>query len=163
MTRRQSLPADRQERMLGEARTALFSFSDSEANLAQVARLAIPALADGCVIPLRDRDGRMRLLTALHSDADRLAALETLHRREALGVASEEGPYGPPEPLRHPARPPPAHPPRHRNRHRRHPPKSQKPLAEEIAIRCGMRVEARKKRVFGVSRGFSILSPEPGP
>jgi len=36
-------------------------------------------------------------------------------------------------------------------------------LAEEIAIRCGMRVEARKKRVFGVSRGFSILSPEPGP
>lgn len=35
-------------------------------------------------------------------------------------------------------------------------------LAEEIAIRCGMRVEARKKRVFGVSRGFSILSFEDG-
>ena len=35
-------------------------------------------------------------------------------------------------------------------------------LAEEIANRCGMRVEARKKRVFGVSRGFSILSFEDG-
>jgi chlorobactene glucosyltransferase len=32
-------------------------------------------------------------------------------------------------------------------------------LAEEIAIRCGMSVEARTERVFGVSRGFSILSP----
>jgi hypothetical protein len=36
-------------------------------------------------------------------------------------------------------------------------------LAAEIATRFGMRVEARKKRVFGVSRGFSILCPERGP
>ena len=41
--------------------------------------------------------------------------------------------------------------------------KAESRLAEEIANRCGMRVEARKKRVFGVSRGFSILCPEPGP
>ncbi len=36
--------------------------------------------------------------------------------------------------------------------------RAERRLAEEIAIRCGMRVESRKKRVFGVSRGFSILS-----
>jgi chlorobactene glucosyltransferase len=36
-------------------------------------------------------------------------------------------------------------------------------LAAEIAARFRMRVEARKKRVFGVSRGFSILCPGPGP
>jgi len=93
MTRHQSLPADRRDRVLGEARSALFSSIDSEANLTQVARLAIPTLADGCVIHLRDRDGRMRLLTALHADTDRSAALEALHRGEVLGVPSEEGPW----------------------------------------------------------------------
>lgn len=40
--------------------------------------------------------------------------------------------------------------------------KAERRLADEIAIRCGMRVEARKKRIFGLSRGFSILTPEPG-
>ncbi len=41
--------------------------------------------------------------------------------------------------------------------------KAESRLAEEIAARSGMRVEARTKRVFGVSRGFSILCPEPDP
>jgi signal transduction histidine kinase len=66
---------------------------DTDGNLGQVARLLIPALADGCVIHLADRDGRMRLLSALHVDADRLAPLQTLHRREQPGGASEEGPW----------------------------------------------------------------------
>jgi len=72
---------------------ALFSSVDSEANLARFAQLTIPALADGCVIHLVDGRGRLRLVTALHADADRLAALETLHRREGLSPASEEGPW----------------------------------------------------------------------
>lgn len=93
MTRDQGLSAGRRDRVLGDARTLLFSSLDCEANLAQVGRLAVPALADGCVIHLLDRDGGMRLLTALHGDTDRLAALQTLHRREALGVLSEEGPW----------------------------------------------------------------------
>ncbi len=93
MRRYQSLPADRRGRVLGKARAVLFSSVDSEATLAEVARLAIPELADGCVIHLRDRDGRMRLLTARHADKDRLAALEALHRGEGLGVPSEEGPW----------------------------------------------------------------------
>jgi signal transduction histidine kinase len=93
MTTHQGLPADRRDRVLAEARMVLFSSGDCEANLAHVARLAIPALADGCVIHMLDRDGRMRLLAALHSDSDRLAALQTLHRREAGGVPAEEGPW----------------------------------------------------------------------
>jgi signal transduction histidine kinase len=93
MTRHQGLPSDRRERVLGEARTALFSSLDCEANLAQVARLAIPTLADGCVIHLLDGEGRMRLVAALHADTDRLAALQSLHRREAGGVPSEGGPW----------------------------------------------------------------------
>ena len=36
--------------------------------------------------------------------------------------------------------------------------KAERRLAEEIAIRFRMRVDARTKRVFGLSRGFSILS-----
>jgi signal transduction histidine kinase len=93
MTRSKGLPSDRRERILGEARTALFSSVDTETNLAEVARLAIPALADGCVIHLADRDGTMRLLAALHVDPDRLAPLQNLHRREESGKASEEGPW----------------------------------------------------------------------
>lgn len=94
MTRHQGLPADRRDRVLEDARMVLFSSTDCETNLTQVGRMAVPALADGCVIHLLDRDGGMRLITALHADADRLAALQKLHGRDALGVLSEEGPWG---------------------------------------------------------------------
>ncbi len=93
MTSGEGLPSDRRERVLGEARAALFSSLDTEANLTQVARLAIPALADACVIHLADDDGRMRLLAALHVDADRLAPLQNVHRREESARSSEEGPW----------------------------------------------------------------------
>jgi signal transduction histidine kinase len=79
--------------VLAEARTALLSSLDTEANLARVARLAVPALGDGCVIHLRDREGRMRLLVALHAQEERVSLLETLHRREAGGPPSEDGPW----------------------------------------------------------------------
>ncbi len=41
--------------------------------------------------------------------------------------------------------------------------RAERRLAEEIAARCRMRVDAPKTRVFGLSRGFSILSPEREP
>jgi signal transduction histidine kinase len=104
MARSQNLPSDWRERVLGEARAAIFSSVDTETNLAQVARLAIPTLADGCVIHLKDREGRMRLVTALHADADRQVPLQSLHRRQET-TGSEPGPWnvlrsGEPELLR---------------------------------------------------------------
>jgi signal transduction histidine kinase len=66
---------------------------DCESNLARVARLAVPALADGCVIHLRDRDDRMRLLVAIHAQEERISLLEMLHRRDGGEPVSEEGPW----------------------------------------------------------------------
>jgi len=85
--------SDRYPRWLAEAKARLGSSMDCEANLSQVARLAVPAFADGCVIHLLDRDGRMRLLTAFHAEEERLAPLEALSRRVADGEPSEEGPW----------------------------------------------------------------------
>jgi len=93
MTSHPSHPLDRRDRLLGEARTLLFSTLDCEGNLAQLGRLLVPTLADGCVIHLQDRDRGMRLLAALHGDTNRLAALQSLHAREVPGELSEEGPW----------------------------------------------------------------------
>jgi signal transduction histidine kinase len=93
MTRQLGSHSDPRERVLGDARAMLLSATDTEASLLNVARLTVPELADGCVIHAQDHDGTMRLLAALHAEKDCEAALRTLHRREADGVASEEGPW----------------------------------------------------------------------
>jgi signal transduction histidine kinase len=93
MTRHEGLHGDRRERVLEEAKQVLWSSTDCEANLARVARLAVPVLADGCVIHLLDDDGILRFCTAFHSDAEGTSALQTLHRRDMGGVVSEQGPW----------------------------------------------------------------------
>jgi PAS domain S-box-containing protein len=54
---------------LADATTALFAGRDPVSALATVARLAVPAVADWCVIDLRDRDGGYRRLALAHRDA----------------------------------------------------------------------------------------------
>src|SRR5262245_60209780 len=82
-----SLPRrDRRESVAAEAKAVLFSAGDCETNLTLAARLAVPTLADGCVVHLRDDDGRMRTLVASHADEIGLAALQGLQR-----FRSEEG------------------------------------------------------------------------
>lgn len=93
MTRHPGYHGDLRDRMLEEARAMLLSSVDYESNLAQVGRLVVPALAEGCVIHLLEGDGMIRLLEAFHAEKDRFGALRSLHRREVDGVASEAGPW----------------------------------------------------------------------
>ena len=61
---------------LADATTALFAAPDPASALATVARLAVPAVADWCVVDLRDRDGGYRRVALAHRDpaAERAAA-----------------------------------------------------------------------------------------
>jgi PAS domain S-box-containing protein len=54
---------------LADATTALFAARDPVSALSTVARLAVPAVADWCVIDLRDRDGGYRRIALAHRDA----------------------------------------------------------------------------------------------
>ena len=61
---------------LADATTALFAARDPASALRTVARLAVPAVADWCVVDLRDRDGGYRRVALAHRDmvAERSAA-----------------------------------------------------------------------------------------
>ena len=54
---------------LADATTALFGARDPVSALTTVARLAVPAVADWCVVDLRDRDGGYRRVALAHRDA----------------------------------------------------------------------------------------------
>jgi PAS domain S-box-containing protein len=54
---------------LADATTALFAARDPVSALTTVARLAVPAVADWCVVDLRDRDGGYRRVALAHRDS----------------------------------------------------------------------------------------------
>jgi PAS domain S-box-containing protein len=53
---------------LADATTALFAARDPASALSTVARLAVPAVADWCVVDLHDRDGGYRRVALAHRD-----------------------------------------------------------------------------------------------
>ncbi|HEX3178573.1 MAG TPA: GAF domain-containing protein [Methylomirabilota bacterium] len=55
---------------LADATTALFNARTPASALDAVARLAVPLVADWCVVDLRERDGGYRRVTLAHRDAD---------------------------------------------------------------------------------------------
>ena len=80
----------RAEGMLGflaEASTVLASSLDYETTLAAVARLAVPHVADWCVVDMLEPDGSTRRLAVAHSDPARSSSAWELARRypPALG------------------------------------------------------------------------------
>jgi PAS domain S-box-containing protein len=69
------------QKFLSDATTALASSLDYETTLDSVARLAVPALSDYCLVDLLEDDGRVRRLAAAHSDPAREAAWREMQRR----------------------------------------------------------------------------------
>ncbi|MBK9711024.1 MAG: GAF domain-containing protein [Kouleothrix sp.] len=63
---------------LAEASTALISSLDYQTTLSTVARLAVPVLADWCVIDVIDADGAIRRVAGSHADPDKRALLQRL-------------------------------------------------------------------------------------
>ena len=73
--------AEERLRFLGEASRALASSLDVEATLGEVARLAVPVLADYCLIDVLDGDGRLGRVIIRHADEQGRLVLEELRDR----------------------------------------------------------------------------------
>jgi PAS domain S-box-containing protein len=69
---------------LAEATRVLTSSLDVDANLARLARLTVPLLADGCVVDLVSDDGSIRRVATAHVDAAKEPLLRHLLKHESL-------------------------------------------------------------------------------
>lgn len=79
------------ESFMAEASRVLASSMDYTATLRQVARLAVPQLADWCAVDVIGEDGELERVATHHADPARLALAERLdrhrsHAENALGV-----------------------------------------------------------------------------
>jgi FixJ family two-component response regulator/anti-sigma regulatory factor (Ser/Thr protein kinase) len=68
-------------RFLSEASRALVTSLDLRTTLDHLTRLAVPALADGCVVDLADEDGNFHEAAVYHADETTRALLGELRRR----------------------------------------------------------------------------------
>jgi PAS domain S-box-containing protein len=82
---------ERAQRFLIEASTLLASSLDYETTLASVARLAVPALADWCVVDLVGDDGTIRRVAVVCSDPDRRALAAELQAGYPRHPSAAEG------------------------------------------------------------------------
>src|SRR3954462_7531965 len=80
---------------LAQASGVLAGSLDYERTLAEVARLAVPDVADWCAVDIVEPDGSLRQVTSVHSDPEQEALLLELRRRyrEEKGAAAG-APYG---------------------------------------------------------------------
>src|SRR5437762_13092756 len=74
---------------LAEASAVLASSLDYEATLSRVAELAVPGLADWCVVDLLDDDGRIRRVAVVCGDRSRTEVADRLRESYPARV------YGP--------------------------------------------------------------------
>jgi PAS domain S-box-containing protein len=80
------------EAFMAEAGRVLASSVDYASTLRQVARLAVPQIADWCALDVLDEDGEIQRVAVSHVDPDKQRTLEELDRRyrprleEAVGI-----------------------------------------------------------------------------
>jgi signal transduction histidine kinase len=84
--------AERRLRFLADASSHLAASLDYETTLERVAWLAVPALADWCVVDVLEDDGEIRRVEVAHADSSRSAEAAQLRgyppdRRAAEGIA----------------------------------------------------------------------------
>ena len=89
--------AQRRLAFLAEASTVLSSFLDYQDTLASLARLAVPYLADWCVIDVFEEDGSIDRLAMAHQDPKKVALARELQERYPPDL---DAPYGVPQALR---------------------------------------------------------------
>ena len=68
----------RRARFLSDVSAALAASLDYHDTLRTLARLAVPELADWCVIDVREDDGRLARIAGAHAEGDRAALIDTL-------------------------------------------------------------------------------------
>ncbi len=69
------------QHFLADVSQALSSSLDDDTILAHIAALAVPRIADFCIVDVVEPDGEVRRAAALHADPDRAPALERLAQR----------------------------------------------------------------------------------
>jgi len=72
------------ERFLADAGATLSASLDYEATLLSGVHIAVPHLADCCVLDLLDEDGTTRRIASVHDDPDRTKALRLLEHRKDI-------------------------------------------------------------------------------
>ncbi|HEX8160970.1 MAG TPA: ATP-binding protein [Pyrinomonadaceae bacterium] len=82
--------AEGAQRFLANASELLASSLDYETTLASVARLAVPYLADWCLIDLRDGE-RIERVAVAHEDAAKVEAVWEAVRRASVNAGASEG------------------------------------------------------------------------
>jgi signal transduction histidine kinase len=87
--RRHAEAEARRARFLSNVSAVLSASLDYHATLATLAQLAVPELADWCVIDVREEDGRMARIAAAHADPDRGPLLALL--REEFPLRPNDG------------------------------------------------------------------------
>jgi PAS domain S-box-containing protein len=73
-------------RFIAEASEILASSLDYETTLTNVAQLAVPRLADWCVVHIIEEDGSLQQLAAAHADASKLEDLREVNRLYPAGL-----------------------------------------------------------------------------
>ena len=84
-------------RFLADASTVLAKSLDYETTLQQVARLAVPSVADWCSVDIADAEGTPHLLAIAHVDPEKIALAHEHRRRYPADPAA---PYGVAEAMR---------------------------------------------------------------
>ena len=88
---------DRRSKLIVAAGAALQRSFDPEASLNELARLAVPLLADWCVVHIRQLDGSLRQIVTVHRDAEKEHLARELYER---WPAQPDGPSGVPAVIR---------------------------------------------------------------
>jgi PAS domain S-box-containing protein len=83
--------AEAAQRFLAEAGEALATSLDVEATLANIARLAVPRLADWCVVHLVREDGSVSQLAVAHADPERVAWARRLQEQYPVDPDTDQG------------------------------------------------------------------------
>jgi PAS domain S-box-containing protein len=83
--------AEAAQRFLVEAGEALATSLDVEATLANIARLAVPRLADWCVVHLVQEDGSVSQLAVAHIDPERVAWARRLQEQYPADPNTDQG------------------------------------------------------------------------
>ncbi len=83
--------AETAQRFLAEASRHLAESLDYEATLAKIAHLAVPMVADWCVVDLVDADGIMRRVSVAHADRAKEKLTTALDREHPLDPAASTG------------------------------------------------------------------------
>ncbi len=77
---------------LAEASVVLASSLDYQVTLAAVARLAVPHIADWCVVDMAGEDGALRRLAVAHADPEKVALAHELDRKYPPDPLAPDGP-----------------------------------------------------------------------